>query len=213
VGGPAFVPAPRDLFISEAFKALYQPGLMRTLYVVGCPELKEIAQLIQAPILKCGSCDGDELVERLEELGLDHYAAGRQLDGELVFEEGWKDWDAMFLKPMRGPSPGSPVTVMNRSLLVRLPSSMSWQAFDKAYDAEVSHAAIDQWIDTEDGRRLCAKHGVNPDTFNRFTMYGYDLTPRISKAKELTVFRLDRDVDKLIEIAEKIILRHLGLIP
>jgi hypothetical protein len=208
-----FVPAPRDLSLSKEFRALYQTGLMLTMYVVGCPGLKEVAQLIQMPILKCGTRKGDELLMRRKKLGRDRHGAGRQLDGELVFEDDWQQGDAMFLKPKRGPSPGSPVTVMNRSLLVRLPSSMSSQAFDKAYDAEVSHAAIDPWIDTKDGRQLCAKHDVNPDTFNRFTMYGYDLTPRISKAKELTVFRLDRDVDRLIEIAEKIILRHLDLIP
>jgi len=213
VGGPAFVPAPRELFLSNAFKAHYQPGLMRTLYILGCPGLKETARLLQAPLFKWGTCEGDELLKRLKELGLDNYAAGRLLGGKLVFEKRWNKWGAMFLKPILGPAPGSPVTVMNRSLLVCLPNSMSWQAFDEAYDAEMRHAAIDQWIDTEDGRQLCAKRGVNPDTFKRFTKYGYDLTPRISAAKELALFRLDRDVDRLIEIAEKIILRHLGLVP
>jgi hypothetical protein len=90
---------------------------------------------------------------------------------------------------------------------------MSKETFDKAYDAEVRHAAIDLWIATDDGRLACAGRGVNPEIFKRFTEYGYDSMPRISEARELVVFRLDRDVDRLIEIVETLILRHLKIVP
>jgi hypothetical protein len=172
-----------------------------------------MARRIRMPILKGGACDGEGLLDRQDELGLDQYGAGFRLNGDLVFENGWKIWSAMLLRPEHGPAPGSPVSVMNRSLVVTLPHSLEPEAFDEAYDAYLRHAAIDSWITTDDGRRLCARHGVNPEAFRRITRYPYDIASRISEAKELLIFRLDTDVDRLIEIAETIVLRHLRLIP
>ena len=214
IGGSDLKPVPSGLFLERAFHDRYQPGALRTLYVAGCPGLGSLALTAKLTLQKVSSCEGDRLVARLKEINRDRYGAGYRSGDVEVFEpQGWNRWSAQVLNPERGPSPGSPVTVHARGICVRLPKTLSPEAFDKAYDAEIRKGAIDAWIRTEHGRRLCARHKLDPARFERLTQYGYDMKPRVSRALEIAVFRKDREVDRLIDIAENIIARHLHLLP
>ena len=93
-----------------------------------------------------------------------------------------------------------------QSILVEL-------GFDHAFDAEVQKASVIGWLATPEGRRYCAWRGVDPALARRVTLYSYGDATRASPAVEIVAFEIRRDFDRLVAIAETVILAHLGLMP
>lgn len=211
-GGHGFQRAKRELFQSAAFLERYRPGVERLIYVATCPGARRLAGEIQMPFAKISTCRAGRLPKRLDEQSNDAYGAGYMRGDELVIEPGWNSWDAVVLRPIEGPSPGSPVSVGARCILIVLPDVMDEAEFDALWDEETCLAAIDVWSRTEAGKSQLAKIGVDPAKAQRRTVYHIDTKPRVSATRELCVYRLSQDTDRLIEIAERIILRALGLV-
>lgn len=212
IGGRRFVSPSRELFLSEEFRARYRPGDERTVYAARCPGLGELASDSKLQLSKVSSCKGGRLSERIHELNADRYGGTVLDEGRPRIEVGWDDWYAIKLNPRVGPSPGSPVTLVERGLLVRLPATMGPRQFDDEFDEIVQRGAFQPWLSKRDGKRHCALADFEPMKAQRFTTNGHDSEPRISEAKELCVFRRGRDHDRLISIIEYIILRHLQLL-
>lgn len=185
---------------------------MRVAYVATCAGARRLAGQIQMPVAKISTCRAGRLTRRLHEQSDDAYGAGYMCHGEVVIEPGWDSWDAVLLRPVVSPSPGSPVTVGPRSIQIALPNVMSEAQFDELWDAETRLAAIDVWAKTEGGRSQLKKVGADPARVRRRTVYQIDAEPRISATRELCVYRLTQDTDRLVQIAERIILRVLALI-
>jgi hypothetical protein len=165
------------------------------------------------PIAKISTCGEDRLVSRLKEESADFYgAAWMRSDGDLVVEPGWDAWDATLLRPVVGPAPNSPVSVTSRAIVVRLPEGMTANQFDEIWDAMTRHAAIDRWAGTRAGIAHFAKIGVEPAIAKRRTVYEYDTQSRVSCVREICAYRLSQDADRLIALAESIILQFLGLL-
>jgi hypothetical protein len=213
IGGPDFVAPSRHIFLSADYAARFQPGAERTVYVAGCSGMRDLSQASGIVVSKVSSCGGGRLLARVGELNQDRYGAIALHGGEERAEPGWDDWFAIKLKAKTGPAPGSPVTIAERSLVVRLPATMNAQQFDAAFDDLVRHGALAPWLATTDGQRHCVQVGFDSTRGKRFTSYGFDSAPRLSEATELCVFRRHRDHDRLIAIVEYVILRHLGLVP
>jgi hypothetical protein len=85
---------------------------------------------------------------------------------------------------------------------------MDGEEFDQAFDIETRKAAVDLWSMTDDTRKHCAILGVDPTLLQRFTAYpGW----RRSPAQEICCVTIFCGADRLISLAEQVILRHLAL--
>ena len=54
--------------------------------------------------------------------------------------------------------------------------------------------------------------GVDPAVARRKTIYRFDTSKRVSAVHEICCFRLSQDTDRLIAVAEMIVLRALGIV-
>jgi hypothetical protein len=212
VGGLGRLPPTSDLFGLAAFRDAYKPGLLREIYAGACFGLRRLSATLQVPLQKVSTCSSGRLVERMRELGADEYASQYLKDGrQIVDRDGFHNWFPAHLHTSVRPAPSSPVRVAARSLTVTLPATMAAADFDRAFDAEVRKASIADWIATPEGQRHCADRGIDPAVARRVTPYRYGAATRHCPAVELVVFRTRNDADRLISLAERVVLQHLGL--
>ena len=212
-GGYNFAPAARTLFDTAAFRASYRPGETLASYVAVSPGMRTLSEYFSLPLAKISTCGSSRLLKRRDELNADAYGAGVKRGGELVTETGWTDWSMIQTGDRIVTSPASPVRAGDRCMLIDLPDTLGIREFEAAYDAEVSLGSLAKWINTPDGLRHCAELGLDPTHASRFTSYGYGTAKRISEAREICIFRQKAGLNRLVEIAERIILRHLGIVP
>ena len=214
IGGRDFEPRPTDLFASDAFKAAWQgSGQARAIYFGACDGQAKVSQALQLPLYKVSTCHPAFVKERMTQLRVDAYGAVRW-DGEKHrIDEGWDGWFASHITPMRLPSPESPIKACARWIYVPLPKGLDAFAFDRLFDAEVRKGALDRWMLSEEGRKHCAALGVDPAIGRRMTAYPMGTTLRLSPAEEIAIVTTKGGADRAIAIAERILLRHLGLLP
>ena len=205
IGGSDFKPGPTNLFLTPEFRDVFRPGFTRLVYAGASVGLGLCAKTAAIPIYKISTCAEDRLGARMAENGRDEYASYYYFEGDYVHEEGWDRWYPSHLHPQQRPSPNSPVQAAERCVKVHLPQSMSPEAFDAAFDAEVSKGAIHEWAMTPDAARHCGYLGVSPATLIRYTVYpGWRLSP----ALELAGFSIFTGADRIVSLAERIILEH-----
>jgi len=210
VGGKEYSPAPTNAFASKDFIDRYQPGEVREIYVGACEGQHRLAKLVQTPIYKVSTCSAGRLKERMFELQRDRYGACCFDQGCYLAEEGWDKWFPSHLRPMQAASPNSPVVAEARRIKVRLPQTLSANNFDIEFDALTRMGAVDLWAMSDEARKHCAFLGVDPSVLQRFTAYpGWRLSP----VQEICGFSIYEGADRLISLAERIILHHLGLQP
>ena len=214
IGGRDDLPEVSDLFVSSAYRDQYRQGEYREIYAAASEGLARLASRLRMPLYKVSSCGPGRLADRMAELGRDRYASEWFRDGEYVVEQdGFDKWFPSHLFVTKPPAPNSPVKIGPRALSVALPRTMSAEAFDLAFDAEIRKAAIDLWVMSVEGARHCTFLRVDPAMCQRSTVYPYGSTARPCPAKEVVVFRIREDADRLLDIAERVILAHFGLIP
>jgi len=211
IGGRGFTAAHTDAFMREAFRDRWRPGESRAIYAAGCAGLGQIVKQLRVPIYKVSTCGADRVWRRMDELNTDRYGSMWQsTDGYVCDREGFDDWFPSQLHPELGPSPGSPVHCTERAIVVQLPEGMSRQTFDKAFDAETAKGALNTWLSTQPARDHCTMVGFDPAQGRRFTNYvaGHG---RPSPAMEICGFTLNGGPDRIISLAERIILAHLSI--
>ena len=214
IGGRVDLPDVGHLFASAAYRDQCGDGESREIYTAACPGLGLLATRLRMPLYKVSSCAFGRLADRMRELGRDRYAAEWFCDGRYVSEpEGFINWFPSHLSAAKPAAPNSPVTIGPRALTVKLPRTLSAEAFDAAFDAEIRKAAIDLWVMGAAGARHCAFVDFDPAMAQRATTFSYGSGARSCPAKEIAVFRPNEDADRLVAIVERVILRHLGLIP
>jgi hypothetical protein len=207
IGGPDFTPGPTNSFLSEDFRDRYTAGEIRELYIAGCKGLAELSHIAALPLYKASSCAAGRLEQRIFELSRDQYGAWHFADGHFVQDKRWNSWFPSHLHPRLRKSPNSPVECLERSIAVRLPAEMSADEFDRQFDSETRKGAIDLWAMSEQAREHCRVLGVDPSILQRFTEYpGW----RRSPAQEICGCTIFSGADRLISLAEKIILNHLA---
>lgn len=214
IGGRAELPDVSHLFAGAAYRDQYCEGESREVYAAACAGLAQLVSRLRMPLYKVSTCAFGRLANRMRELGRDRYAAEWFCDGRYVSEpEGFSKWFPSHLSVARTAAPNSPVAIGPRALTVKLPRTMSVEAFDAEFDAEIRKAAIDLWVMGEEGARHCAFVDVDPAVAQRATSFPYGSGVRSCPAKEIVVFRPNEDADRLVNIVERVILRHLALIP
>jgi hypothetical protein len=214
IGGRVELPDMSHLFAGAAYCDQYQPGDSREIYAAACSGLAQLVARIRMPLYKVSSCALGRIANRMEELGRDRYASEWFRNGEYVSEpDGFNKWFPSHLSLAKPAAPNSPVVIGARALTVKLPRTLSAEAFDLEFDAEIRKAAIDLWAMTEAGARHFAFVDVDPAMAQRATSFPYGSGIRSCPAKEIAVFRPNEDAYRLVNIVERVILKHLALIP
>lgn len=210
VGGRDLDMKPTDFFLSRDFEAFGSDGKTRALYAAGCSGLCLLSKEIKIPLFKVSSTGPERVWARSRELRSDRYAAVHyETDRYVEAAAEFSDWFPSHLHVRhRMPSANSPVHVQNRSIVVELPKGLSCDAFDRAFDAEVRKGSISDWVMTDDGRNHCALVGVDPARFQRFTRYVAGTACRFSPADEIASFSFAGGADRLVAIAEHIVVAH-----
>ena len=213
IGGRVDLPDMSGLFNGAGYRDQYREGEGREIYAGASLGLARLASRLRLPLYKLSTCAMGRLADRMRELGRDQYASEWFCDGEYVVEpNGFDNWFPSHFFVAKPPASNSPVRVGPRALGVRLPLTMSAKDFDLAFDAEIRKAAIDTWVMTSEGARHCAFLNANPAMAQRSTPYPFGSVAKASPAKELAVFRIHEDADRLVAIVEHVILKHFGLI-
>jgi hypothetical protein len=214
IGGRVELPDMSHLFAGDAYRDQYQQGDRREVYAAACPGLAQLVNRIRMPLYKVSSCALGRIANRMQELGRDRYASEWFCAGAYVSApEGFDKWFPSHLSLAKPAAANSPVVIGARGLTVKLPHSLSAEAFDLAFDAEIRKGAIDLWAMSEAGARHFAFLDVDPAMAQRATSFAYGAGVRSCPATEIVVFRPNEDADRLVNIVERVVLRHLGLIP
>ncbi|SFD30512.1 hypothetical protein SAMN05428997_1244 [Bosea sp. CRIB-10] len=220
VGGKAVLKLPDDAFVTERFLTAYRPGKLVFGYCAGCGEdnrmpvatgLLGLARRLRMGVHKVSVTAQVNLRDRMRELNADRYGAlTTSVDGHLCSDLGYDNWMLQHILPPSGPLPGSPVTLAERSLAIRLPHDLSVREFDKRLHSRMRNAALNPWLASQAGQAHCALLGVNPAELMRATGYGFGEVKRASVAQEFYFFRpKSRDAERLLRIVELIIYDHV----
>lgn len=220
IGGQAVTTLPEDAFVRPAFVTAYQPGKLVHIYAAGCGEdhrmttatgLLGLARRLRMAVHKVSVTAQVHLRDRLRELNADRYGAlTTSPDGYLASDLGYDNWMLQHILPQAAPLEGSPVTLAERALAVRLPENLSVREFDKRLHHRMRNAALNPWLASADGRAHCAMLGITPTECQRATAYTFGEVVRVSEAQEFYFFRpKSRDADRLLRIAEAIIHAHV----
>ncbi len=210
VGGSDLDLAPRTGFLTGPWRDYYRPDQERGVYVACCSGLKRFEKLLGRDLAKPGTVGPDFLAQRLEQIRRDRTGSVFH-DGErhLRSADGWTDWFARAIRPVIGPSPGSPVRVEDRLLTFRLPATLHWQHFDDRFDAKVREAALERWAMSEEGLALCAERDLPPRHLQRSTPYCGGVDVRLSPTLEICLLDPVTGFDRLIRIIEDVLLAHV----
>ncbi len=123
IGGADLVVAPDLTVETDAYQSRWEASdVVAWVYVLGCPGLQELAQLLDLPLFKIGTTEGS-LQDRLHELGRDNYGASYRTPTGLVREPGFGPgtWVAEQTPLTLELSPLSPVHPSVRAIGARLP--------------------------------------------------------------------------------------------
>lgn len=220
IGGNGVTTLPEDAFVTPAFVTAYRPGRLVHIYAAGCGEdhrmttasgLLGLARRLCMAVHKVSVTAQVNLRDRLRELNADHYGSlTNSADGHICSDLGYDNWMLQHILPQAAPLEGSPVTLTERALAVRLPESLSVREFDKRLHHRMRNAALNPWLNSAAGQAHCALLGIKPVEFLRATAYGFGELMRVSEAQEFYFFRpKSRDADRLLRIAETIIHAHV----
>ena len=211
IGGVDLVVAPDLTVETDEYQRRWQPSdVVVWIYVLGCPGLQDLGRLLGLPLFKLGTTTGG-IQDRLAELGRDGYGAAWR-DGDCIMTElgfGRGAWVAEQLPVTIDLSPLSPVHPSVRGIGVRLPVGLTYPTFERRLAAEIGQASLGQIIGSSAGRALCADRGVAPARCRRITEYRFGADVRPSSEEEFTVFRPRSESDRLVAIAERIVVQHV----
>ncbi|AMJ59586.1 hypothetical protein AXW83_04050 [Bosea sp. PAMC 26642] len=216
--GPAL---PAGAFTDASFTSRFKPGFTAYVYAAGCGEnfrnptqaggLLGVARKLKLPIYKISATSGD-LRDRLDEVSADRYASETNGPDGPVCQLGFDAYTAQILRPDRRPLDGSPVVLQTRCLEVRLPSTLSLRAFEKALHAAMSRSSLNRWLDTPAGRSHCEQLDLVASDQKRYTTYAFGAGQRRSEAQEIYIARpKGRDASRLVGIVERIV--HDAVMP
>jgi len=214
IGGRAFDPKPTQLFETEEFRKVWNPGPeRRACYAAGCNGLRNLSQILKIPMYKVSTTGADRVWNRADESSRDRYGALWHNGQVYVEDAGWNDWFPSHLHPQRFPSPASPVIMQERAIIVPLPIGMDPKKFDELFDAETRKGALNAWVMSQEGRDHSGFLGVDPVIGQRFSPYRGGDQSHISPANEIVGFSIYGGADRIIAIVEKILLESVGLKP
>ena len=212
VGGSDLVVAPDMTVESDAYQRRWQASdVIVWIYVLGCPGTQALAKILGLPVFKVGTTGG-RVQDRLRELGRDSYGGCyRTVDGKIVREPGFGGglWVAEQTPIALNLSPLSPIHPSTRGIGVRLPVGMDAATFERRFAVEIATASLGRLIASSIGQALCAERNVDPARCRRVTEYRFGSDVRPSSEEEFTIIRPRSESDRLVAIAERIVVQHV----
>ncbi len=212
IGGPGLVVAPNPTIETDEYQNRWRASdVVVWIYCLGCPGTQALAKALGLPLFKIGTTT-TSIQQRLDELGRDAYGSCyKTADGTILRESGFgrRLWVAEQLPNTDNLSPLSPVHPSVRAIGVRLPVGLTGAMMERRVATEVAKAGLGQIIRSAAGQALCRDRGVDPARCRRWTEYRFGPDTRPSEEEELTIFRPRSESDRLVAIAEKIIVQFV----
>lgn len=215
IGGHDLILDTSDILSSKAFAEKYRPGIIRDIYIAGCPGLKDLKKQLSIPIFKIGECGEGRIADRIKQQSKDQYGSYYQIDGDWpVQDEGYDEYSALQIFLPETLHEKSPVRALTRGLSVTLPYGMSRQQFSREFQKRLASCSWLKWRNTDDALAHFERKHINRDIIDRYTDYGIGGQSDIIQATELYCIRNENpdDCKRLIAVIENVILSHMGLI-
>ncbi len=153
-------PLPTALWLDPNVAQTIYGGLIH-IYVAGCRGLLKLSRQLGGSMFKIGTTQAASPEARMGSLISCRYGSRFRCDGGWTDEqEGFDNWKEERPVLVSALSPASPVSVMQSSLLVRLPVSLSPGAFDQALNQRLRTVAVDRWVRQDAIQRELALHGI-----------------------------------------------------
>lgn len=209
IGGPYLDLKPDPRFIGPGFTSRYVPGERTTVYIAGCRGLlSSIAQLLHIGAWKISTSQDESpgLQKRLDALGTDRYGSTHMVGGDVVEDPHFARWGLSMVGTDVTLSPGSPLRILPRGIEVILPVDLDFGTFDRLLRQALSNAELGRWVTCWAGRAHCARFGLSPSRFERYSAYDMGGGDRMSRARELFLFKPAKQSQRLVRIIETIIL-------
>ena len=207
IGDMAPISALAGFFESQEWRAQWRPGIDLHGYVIGCDGLQRLAHYSGEAIVKFGTCAMAGLNARTCSLGRQGYGSiSRSRDGYAA-EEGWSLWTPFRTLALAPQSPLCPIRRSTQSLIITLPEGVSAGQGEAAINRALAKFSLLHFADSDEGRKICARRGIDPGRLLRFSPEHGD---RISAATELLLMRPQADASRLAAILAGTV---IGLVP
>lgn len=212
IGGPRLDLKPDPRFAQSSFCSRYVPGERTTVYIAGCRGLlSSVAQLLHIGSWKISTTQDETsgLEKRLKALDTDRYGSTYMADGGMVEDSHFDRWGLAMIGSDVEASPGSPLRILPRGIEVILPADLDFGTFDRLLRQALSNAELGRWAVSPQGRAHCARFGLAPSRFERFSKYDMAGGDRMSRAREIFLFKPAKQSQRLVRIIESLIIGHV----
>ncbi len=212
IGGPRLDLKPDPRFDEPLFTSRFIPGERTTVYIAGCRGLlSSVAQLLHIGAWKISTTQDESpgLQRRLDALGTDRYGSTYRIGAETVEDPHFSRWGLSMMGTKVMLSPGSPLRILPRGIEVILPADLDFDTFERVLRQALSHAELGRWVASRAGRAHCARFGLSPSRFERYSAYDMGGRDRMSRAREIFLFKPAKQSQRLVRIIESLILIHV----
>lgn len=190
----------------------FELGDVVRLYTAGCSGLANLAQRLQLPLFKVGVTQQSDLLVRQRELQTDRYAGHFKRHGKYALDQNFDDWEIRQIDTCNIPDLPF-VSLTPRALVIQLPVSLTFRQFEQKLDELLAPISLSNWIDTDDGKRHLTALQLDAGVAERFTIYNFGSSSRISRASELCICRPRDDVPKIAALISRHLCDHLAAQP
>ncbi|WP_439492031.1 hypothetical protein [Bosea sp. (in: a-proteobacteria)] len=215
IGGPRLDLKPDPRFATPAWRRCYIPGERTNVYIAGCRGLlSSVAQLLHIGTWKISTTQDETpgLEKRLKALDIDRYGSTYMADGDLIEDPHFDRWGLAMIGSDVQASPGSPLRILPRGIEVILPADLDFGTFDRLLRQALSNAELGRWSVSPQGLAHCARFGLAPSRFERFSAYEMGGGNRMSRAREIFLFKPAKQSQRLVRIIETIIMNHVSTV-
>jgi hypothetical protein len=212
IGGPRLDLKPDPRFAELIFTSRFVPGERTTVYIAGCRGLlSSVAQLLHIGAWKISTTQDESpgLLRRLDALGTDRYGSTYRVGAEAVEDPHFSRWGLSMVGTDVILSPGSPLRILPRGIEVILPADLDFDTFERLLRQALSNAELGRWVASPAGRAHCSRFGLSPSRFERYSAYDMGGGDRMSRAREIFLFKPAKQSQRLVRIIETIILNHV----
>lgn len=211
IGGPKLDLAPDPRFAQPDFTSRFVAGERTTVYIAGCRGLlSSVAQLLHIGAWKISTTQDESpgLQRRLDALATDRYGSTYKIGTDTMEDPYFSRWGLSMVGTVT-PSPGSPIRILPRGIEVILPADLDFETFERLLRQALSNAELGRWVTSWAGRAHCARFGLSPSRFERYSAYDMGGVDRMSRAREIFLFKPAKQSQRLVRIIETLIIGHV----
>ncbi len=197
-------------FASPWWRDVFHPGEGRELFVGYCIGQKDLSFKMRRPCYHVGVDDPGQAWHRIRVMKRRRYGAGCYVDGRYAEDDrGWSEWFLGRMSDKTQPSLGSPITVTERGVLVRLPDTLDPILFDGLMAEQILKGSLARWLRTAEGQGHCAMLHVDPAIGWRFTSPPVGTGGDPEPVEDIVMCGQWTAQGRMIHVAEQILLSHL----